>query len=132
MKYGGYLLLTFVTLVSSVLIENINLFSSVFFTIAYVVMGVVVVIGAKYRESYRIDTLLGLLLLYAVSFFSTETLIYMFTSKLSQITLFKLEVIVALDYSAIGFLKRARDLRRWRRFEKIIRAISSVSTLKLR
>lgn len=130
MKYGGYLLLTFVTLIASVMIENINLFTSMFFTIAYIVMGVVVVIGAKYKESYQIDTLLGLLLLYAVSFFSTETLIYMFTSNLSEVTLFKLEVIVALDYCAIGFLKRARDRRRWRRFEKIIRLITSSNPMK--
>ena len=111
MKYQGYLLLVFTTLICSVLIENRNLFNSSFFTIAYIAMSLVLIIGSRYKEGMKVDFILGLLLLFSVAFLSTETLIYIFTNNVSQVTLFKLEVIIALDYCALGFLRRVIDMR---------------------
>lgn len=110
MKYYGYLLLVFFTLVSSVLIENRNLFNSGFFTVAYISMSMVLLIGAKTRETAKIDTLLGMLLLFSVAFLSTETLLNIFLGNISEITIFKFEVIISLDYCALAFLRSAKTM----------------------
>ena len=120
MKYHGYLLLVLTTLASSVLIENRNLFSSAFFTVAYITMSIVLVIGTKFRESQRIDILLGLLLMFSVAFLSTETIIYIIQSRIYQISFFKLEVIASLDYCAICFLRSSREFGKMRKVEKQI------------
>ena len=49
----------------------------------------------------------------------------MFTNNLSQITLFKLEVILVLDYCALGFLKESIERRKDRKTEKIIATIAA-------
>ncbi|UCD02743.1 MAG: hypothetical protein JSV63_03070 [Candidatus Aenigmatarchaeota archaeon] len=132
MRYRGYLVLVFITLIASVLIENRNLFSTTFFTIGYITMSVVLVIGSKYRENYKVDAVIGTLLIFSVGFLSTQTFIYMFTNKLSEVTLFKLEVILVLDYCALGFLKESIERRKARKTEKIIATIASKKKKKPR
>ena len=111
MKYYGYLLLVLVTLISSVLVENENIFKSSFFIIAYIAMSFVIVIGSKYEESFAADVFLGIMLIFAVAFLSTETLIKIITGQVSGTVFFKIEVIVSLDYCALGFLRLGKEMR---------------------
>jgi hypothetical protein len=112
MKYYGLLLLVLVSLVVSALVQGENLFGSEFFTIGYVAMGIVIVLGAKHRESLNVDAALGMLLMFSIGFMSTEILIDMLTNKFMERLLFKIAIIVALDYAALGFLRLAVKLKR--------------------
>lgn len=112
MKYYGLLMLVLVSLVAAVLVQGENLFESEFFTVGYVAMGVVIVLGAKHRESRSVDTALGMILLFSIGFMSTEILIDMLTNKFMERLLFKVAIIVALDYAALGFLRSAVRLKR--------------------
>ena len=111
MRYYGYLALVLVTLIASVLVEGRNLFSSAFFTLAYTVMSLVLVIGSKNPESFRVDMLLGLLLIFSVAFMSTEVLTKMLANTASGATLFKLLIVVSLDYCALGFLREGKKMK---------------------
>lgn len=112
MKYYGLLMLVLVSLVAAVLVQGENLFKSEFFTVGYVAIGVVIVLGAKHRESMNVDAALGMLLMFSIGFMSTEILIDMLTNKFMERLLFKVAIIVALDYAALGFLRSAVRLKR--------------------
>lgn len=112
MRYYGLLLLVLVCLVVSVLVQGENLFASEFFTVAYIAMGVVIVLGAKHDESLEVDAGLGMILLFAIGFMSTEVLIDMLTNNFMERLLFKVAIVFALDYAALGFLRSAVTLKR--------------------
>ena len=112
MRYYGLLLLVLVCLVASVLVQGENLFSSEFFTIGYIAMAVVIVLGAKYDESTHVDAALGMLLLFSIGFMSTEVLIDMLTNNFMEKLLFKVAIVFSLDFAALGFLRSAVRLKR--------------------
>jgi hypothetical protein len=105
MRYYGLLFLVLVSLIASVIVQGRDIFTSASFAIAYAVMSLVLVIGTKYKESSWSDFALGLLLICAVGFMSTETLIEMVSNKFTGALLFKTGIIIALDYCAIGFFR---------------------------
>ena len=111
MKYYGYLFLVLASLVASVIVQGKNLFSSEFFIVAYMAMAAVLVVGSKYQESYIIDVILGLLLIFSVGFLSTEFLIKMLAGRPVDGAVFRMAVIAALDYCAIGFLRLSRKMK---------------------
>lgn len=112
MRYYGFLLLVLATLVASVFVQGKNLFGSSFFTVAYAVMSVVLIIGSKRAESSGTDFLLGSLLIFSIGFLSTETLIELVTNRFTGMLIFKLAIIVSLDYAALGFLREDMKTRK--------------------
>ena len=118
MKYYGFLFLVLASLIASVFVEGNNLFGSTFFTVAYAAMSLVLVIGSKYHESFKIDMLLGMLLIFSVGFLSTEVLTQMLTNRTTGMVLFKMAIIVSLDYCALGFLRSGRDMKHIERLKK--------------
>lgn len=112
MRYYGFLLLVLATLVASVFVQGKNLFGSSFFTVAYAVMSVVLIIGSKRAESSGTDFLLGSLLIFSIGFLSTETLIELVTNRFTGMLIFKLAIIVSLDYAALGFLREGMKVRK--------------------
>ncbi len=112
MRYYGFLLLVLATLVASVFVQGKNLFGSSFFTVAYAAMSVVLIIGSKRAESSGTDFLLGSLLIFSIGFLSTETLIELVTNRFTGMLIFKLAIIVSLDYAALGFLREGMKTRK--------------------
>ncbi|UCD03241.1 MAG: hypothetical protein JSV63_01220 [Candidatus Aenigmatarchaeota archaeon] len=111
MKYYGLLLLVLACLVASVLVQGNNLFASEFFTVGYVAMATVIVLGAKHEESMEVDAALGMILIFSIGFMSTEVLIDMLTNKFMERLVFKVGIVFSLDYAALGFLRSAVTLR---------------------
>ena len=118
MRYYGFLLLVLASLIAAVFVEGSDLFGSAFFSVAYAGMSMVLVIGSKYRESFRVDMLLGLLLIFAVAFLSTEVLTQMMTNQATEMVLFKMAIIISLDYCALGFLRNGRDMKHIEKLRK--------------
>jgi len=112
MKYYGFLALVLACLIASVLVQGQNLFRSAFFAVAYVVMGMVLVIGSKNEESWPIDMLIGLLLIFCIAFLSTETLAGMFSGRFGIDLPFRFMIIIALDYCALGFLREGMKIKK--------------------
>lgn len=112
MRYYGFLLLVLSSLIASVFVEGKNLFSSDFFTVAYSAMSIVLIIGSKYKEKFKIDMLLGTLLIFSIGFLSTQTLIEMATNTFTGLFIFKVAIIVSLDYAAIGFLREGLEVKK--------------------
>jgi FtsH-binding integral membrane protein len=115
MKYYGLLVLVLVCLIASVFVEGQHLFESALFSVAYVTMAAVLVIGSKHEESFRADFVLGWLLICAVGFMSTQVLIEMLTNNFTEPQIFKVAIIVALDYGALSFLGLGMKIRRTNR-----------------
>jgi len=111
MKYYGFLLLVLASLIASVFVQGENLFQSDFFSVAYVAMSLVLLLGSRYQESGSLDLLLGMLLIFAVAFLSTEALIRIITNNATAMLAFKTAIIVSLDYCALGFLRLGRDMK---------------------
>jgi len=111
MRYYGFLFLVLASLMASVFVEGRNLFSSAFFTVGYASMSAVLLTGSKYHETGNIAILLGLSLIFSVGFLSTETLINIIANKGPALTFFKIAIIVALDYCALGFLRLGKELK---------------------
>jgi len=107
MKYYRLLILVLFCLITSVFVEGQNMFASSLFTTAYATMTFVLVTGSKYEESFRIDILIGMLLIFSIGFMSTQTLIEMFTNNFTAPRMFKIIIIISLDYAALGFLRLA-------------------------
>ena len=99
------------SLIASVFVEGQNLFNSEFFTITYAAMSLVLILGSKYRESGNVDIMLGLLLIFSVGFLSTDILVKIFTNSAMDILVFKIAIIVSLDYCALGFLRLGKDMK---------------------
>ncbi|MBN2331422.1 MAG: hypothetical protein JXC85_06410 [Candidatus Aenigmarchaeota archaeon] len=115
MRYYGLLLLVLACLMASVFVEGQDLFRSEFFSISYAVMSLVLIIGSKRRESGNVDVAIGMLLLFSVAFLSTETLVGIMTDRATELLSFKVAIIVALDYCALGFLRLGRDMKHMER-----------------
>jgi hypothetical protein len=111
MKYYGLLSLVLACLMASVFVEGKNLFGSSFFAVAYAVMAFVLAIGSKHPESLSTDIVLGMLLIFAVGFLSTQALIEMATNNVSGMFIFKIAIIVSLDYAALSFLKLGMKIK---------------------
>jgi hypothetical protein len=114
MKYYGHLMLVLACLVASVLVQGENMFSSEFFTVGYIAMALVLIIGSKNKESLQVDTSMGMLLIFSIGFMSTEVLIDMLTNKFMEKLVFKVAIVFSLDYAALGFLRSAVKLKRER------------------
>ncbi len=111
MRYYGLLLLVLASLITSVFVEGKNLFQSEFFSTAYAVMSLVLIIGSKYGESGNVDMVMGLLLIFSVAFLSTQALVEILANRATEMLAFKVAIIVALDYCALGFLRMGRDMK---------------------
>ena len=111
MRYYGLLLLVLASLITSVFVEGRNLFRSEFFSTAYAVMSLVLIIGSKHRESGNVDVAMGMLLIFSVAFLSTQALVEILTNRATEMLVFKVAIIVALDYCALGFLRLGRDMK---------------------
>ena len=111
MRYYGFLFLVLACLIASVFVEGSNLFKSDFFLIAYAVMSLVLMIGSRHRETGSVDIVMGLLLLFSVGFLSTQVLVGMMTQSATGTFAFKVAIIVALDFCALGFLRMGRQMR---------------------
>jgi hypothetical protein len=112
MRYYGLLMLVLVSLIASVFVEGQHLFESSLFAVAYVTMAAVLVIGSKNDESFMADFVLGWLLICAVGFMSTQVLIEMLTNNFTEPQVFKVAIIAALDYGALGFLGLGMKIRK--------------------
>lgn len=112
MEYYGLLMLVLATLISSVFVQGESLFRNEFFIISYIVMSAVLVIGSKREESMKVDFALGLLMLFSIGFIATQTLIEMFTNKFMETLVFRVAIIAALDFAAIGFIRSGLTIRR--------------------
>jgi hypothetical protein len=112
MKYYGLHVLVLVCLMASVFVEGQHLFESALFSVAYVTMAAVLLIGSKNDESFGVDFVLGWLLICAVGFMSTQVLIEMLTNNFTEPQLFKIAIIVALDYAALSFLRLGMKIRK--------------------
>jgi hypothetical protein len=111
MRYYGLLFLVLASLITSVFVEGKNLFQSEFFSTAYAVMSLVLIIGSKYKESGNVDIVMGMLLIFSVAFLSTQALIEILTNRATEMLAFKVAIIVALDYCALGFLRIGREMK---------------------
>ena len=108
------LVVVFVILILSVIVQGRELFSDVFFVITYVIMGFVLFIGTKYERSPRTATAIGLILIFSVGFLSTFVLMEFFTRFPSfDVTIFfKLMIVFSLDACALFFLRYGRQFRK--------------------
>jgi len=111
MKYYGFLSLVLACLMASVFVQGKGLFNSSFFLVAYLTMSAVLVVGSKYQECFVVDVLLGLLLTFAVGFLSTEVIVKILTGRTSELMLFQMMIVISLDYCALGFLRRGREMK---------------------
>ena len=102
----------FVILILSVIVQGSYLFSDVFFSIAYAVMGLVLFIGTKFKRSSTSAMAIGFLLLFSVGFLSTLVLIELFTTIPSVSTFFKLAIAFSLDACALFFLHYGREYKK--------------------
>jgi len=105
MNYYGLLALVLACLVSSVIVKGQELFSSVFFMVAYAAMSFVLVIGSRNEETHRIDIFLGIILLLSVGFMSTEILIDMITNNYTGQFPFEIAIVAALDFTSVSFMR---------------------------
>lgn len=111
MKYYGLLLLVLSCLVASVFVEGEGLFRSEFFVVAYASMALVLFTGSKKKESLEVDVGLGLLLIFSVAFLSTTIIAQMIAGTLGGTFIFRVAIVVSLDYAAIGFLRLGKEIR---------------------
>ena len=112
MNCYALLMLVLVCLIASVIVQGENLLTNAFFLVSYGAMSVVLVIGSKKDETINIDYTLGVIMFFAVGFISTQTLIEMFTNKFMETLIFKVAIIVALDYAAIGFIRAGHQIKK--------------------
>ena len=112
MGYYKMLVVVFVILILSVIVQGKELFSDVFFVITYVIMGFVLFIGTKYERSPRTATAIGLTLIFSVGFLSTFVLVDFFTSLPTVTTFFKLAIVFSLDACAIFFLRYGKQFKK--------------------
>ena len=106
------LAVVFVILILSVIVQGKELFSDVFFAIAYVVMGLILFIGTKYEKSSGTANAIGLTLIFSVGFLSTFVLVDFFTGLPTVTTFFKLMIVFSLDACAIFFLRYGRQFKK--------------------
>lgn len=106
------LIVIFLILILSVIVQGSYLFSDVFFSIAYTIMGLVLVIGTKFKRSSKSAMAIGFLLLFSVGFLSTVVLIELFTTVPEVSTFFKLAIAFSLDACALFFLHYGREYRK--------------------
>jgi len=118
MKYYGFLMLVLASLIASVIVQGKDLFASSFFGVSYLAMSAVLVIGTKHPETYHVDLALGLLLIFAVAFISTEVLVNLLAGRAEGGTAFRFAITVALDYCALGFLRQAKIMKNIRERSK--------------
>jgi len=112
MGYYRMLAVIFVILIFSVIVQGRQLFSDAFFAVAYVVMGLALFIGTKWRSSSTTAIAIGLLLLFSVGFLSTNVLIEFFTKPANANVFFKLAIAFSLDACALFFLRYGREFRK--------------------
>lgn len=112
MSYYKMLLVIFVVLIASVVVQGENLFSDPFFSIAYAIMGFVLVIGTKGKKSSTTANAIGMILILSVGFLSTQALIEFFTAAQTVKLLFKFAIVFSLDFCAIFFLKYGREFKK--------------------
>lgn len=111
MSYYKTLAAVFVIMIASVIVQGENLFSDPFFSVAYAVMGLVLVIGTKFENKSSTALSIGLILILTVGFLSTVALAELFTSGLSIAVFFKLSIAFSLDGCALFFFHYGRKLR---------------------
>ncbi|MCD6495947.1 MAG: hypothetical protein J7K54_01620 [Candidatus Aenigmarchaeota archaeon] len=111
MRYYGILILVLVCLIASVAVQGQDLFASTLFTVGYGAMSVVLLIGSKREESFAVDMTLGMLLIFATGFMSTQTLIELLTNNSTEPVIFKLTIIASLDFAALSFFRSAAEMR---------------------
>lgn len=120
MGYYRMLAVVFVILILSVIVQGKELFSDVFFAVAYVVMAIVLVIGTKSRPGSKPAIAIGMLLLFSVGFLSTNVLIDFFSKPVTPNVFFKLAIVVSLDTSALFFLNYGRQMRKEERIPETV------------
>lgn len=112
MGYYKMLFVIFVMLILSVIVQGKELFSDVFFSIAYVIMGLVLFIGTKCKKSSKTSNAIGLILIFSVGFLSTSVLIDFFTELPTVAVFFKIIIVFSLDFCSIFFLRYGRELKK--------------------
>lgn len=112
MGYYRMLSVIFAVLVLSVVVQGTGLFLDGFFALAYVIMGLVLFIGTKYKPSSKISFSIGLILILSVGFLSTDVLIRLFTEPIVVNTFFKLAIVLSLDACALFFLHYGREFKK--------------------
>ncbi len=112
MKYYGLLSLVLVCMMASVFVEGEEMFQNSLFSVAYVTMGIVLVVGSKLDETMAVDFALGWLTIFSVGFISTQALIEMVTNNFTEPKVFKIAIIITLDYVALTFMKHGMDIRK--------------------
>jgi hypothetical protein len=111
MTYYKMLLVVFVVLILSVIVQGTGLFLDPFFTIAYVIMGLVLFIGTRYKPSSGTSFAIGIILILSVGFLSTDVLIRFFTEPVVLGTFFKLAIVFSLDACSLFFLRYGRKMK---------------------
>ncbi len=110
MEYYKTLFVILLILILSLIVQDGHLFDDNFFVIAYIAMSVILVIGSKYKETYKVDVAIGLILIFSMAFLSTFLLIEMFVK--AELHIFKTAIVFCLDVCAILFLSSARRIYR--------------------
>jgi hypothetical protein len=108
MSYYKMLLVIFVILILSVLVQGSELFKDTFFAAAYAIMGLVLFIGTKFEQRPRTAILLGLILIFSVGFLSTHALVEFFSGQPTVTMIFKMAIVFSLDACALYFLNYGR------------------------
>jgi len=112
MSYYKTLGAVFVIMMASVLVQGSELFSDIFFVVAYAIMGLVLVMGMKFENNSRTALSIGFILILSVGFLSTVVLVDFFTSIPTVSVIFKMATALSLDVCALFFLYYGRNLRR--------------------
>ena len=101
--YYGNIGLILVILIVSVAVQGKDLFSDMFFAVAYLVMSFVLIAGTKYKESFMNDMFLGLILMLSVGFLSMDVIVRLLTGKIEGAVMLKFAVVLSLDFCALNF-----------------------------
>lgn len=110
MEYYKTLMAILIVLVVSVIVQDGALFGDVFFALSYAAMSAVLLIGGKNDESFRVDAILGCILLFSLAFLSTMLFVEVLVKRAAESFLFKLGILSCLDLGGMMFLRGARDL----------------------
>lgn len=111
MRYHGLLYAAMVALLLLIFVKNGSLFYDPFFGLMYVVIGLILVMGTRFREDYKIDVTMGCLILLTVTIFTIYILFSLAKEGLSPAVVFQMILLIFLDLCGIAFLNEAKHIK---------------------
>lgn len=110
MRYYGILHVAMVTLIMLVVVKDGALFADPFFGVYYMLIGAILVIGAKFNIRYAINIGVGAALLVSVTLMFLYVMLTM--KSFTPHEFFQLILLVILNLAALAFLSQAKEVRR--------------------